>query len=518
MRIVSGTWYSTLALSAVALCGVPESAFGQAIEREYVTPIAGTSTQRFGYALAVDGEFMVGGAPYEDSNYVNSGCAFVFRWDPVAADWIETQQLFPSDPEADARFGVTVAISGDAIAVGAALEDNANGTNAGAVYVFRLDAFTGVWSEEQKIIENGGFSGNEFGTSVDLDGTALLIGASKCDMSAGLNAGCAFVYRWVNSWLNWVEEAMLVDPNSRAGDRAGYAVAIEGNLALVASPLANQAGVANAGSVAVWRESGSLWWHDQTLSASQKSTGDQFGISLAVRNGLVIVGVPFEDGSATLVDSGAACLFRHDGTSYAEEVRFAHPTPGPGQQFGRDVDVDDNLVVVGSMTDDAFGSDAGCAFTFRRGRRRWAFDQPFAASDAAADDHLGVQVALNDLQVLVAADGNNTVAGTDRGVVYGYLARELTAEITPSAPAPDAPVTMTGLYGTPGTPVLLVLVDLDGTSMFVPLLTDVFGVDHLWTVTDTAPNPPLGMHVGLMLFKISATGPLVASDTAYVDL
>jgi hypothetical protein len=501
----------------MALFATASLAAGQGLEHKTVTPAAGTSTQRFGYALAVEGDVMVAGAPFEDTNATNAGAAFVFRWDPVAGDWMEEQELFPSDPEALARFGSVVAISGDAIVVGAPLEDNANGTDAGAVYVFRFDAVAGSWSEEQKLIEPGGAAAYWFGNSVAISGDGLVVGVPNC-YTTGPNGGCAYVYRWLGSSSGWAVDVMLEDPLAGRGERAGSVVAIENDLVLVASPTSDKAGVQNAGSVAVWRKNGSVWSYDQELTSSHKTTDDRFGLSLAVRNGLVMVGAPLEDLSVALADSGAAYVFRHDGTAYVEESRFTHPSPASGQRFGVDVDIDGDLAVVGALYDDTAANDAGGVFTFRRARNAWAFDQPLGASDAAANDRLGGQVALNGFQILAGADGNDTAAGTDWGVVYGYLAAEMNLEITPSAPAPGALVTFTAFHGTPNDIVLTALTEVNGSFFFLPVFTDVFAGDHAWTLAGNAPNPLLGVHLGFRSFKFSEAGPIVASDTAYVDI
>jgi hypothetical protein len=505
-------------IGALAWLALALPASGQGLEHEYVTPAAGTSTQRFGYALAVDGDVMVAGAPSEDTQALNAGAAFVFRWDAVAGNWVEQQEMFASDPESLSGFGRTVAISGDVIVVGAPLEDNANGTDAGAVYVFRFDPVAGSWNEEQKIIEPGGGAYIEFGTSVGVSGTGLVIGSPKCDMSSGADAGCAYVYRWQSASLRWTAEVMLVDPYGGFFDHAGQAVAIESDVVLVSSPSSNEGGVKDAGAVVVWRKSGSVWSYDQRLTASHKTKSDQFGLSLVVKNSLVMIGSPLENSSSTLTDSGAAYVFRHDGVEYVEESRFTHPSPAAGQHFGSGVDIRDDLAVVGAGLDDTLGSDEGCVFTFRRARRAWAFDQSLGASDGAANDRLGGQVALNGSQILAAADGNDTASGSDWGVVYGYLAAEINLEITPSSPAAGAPLTITAFHGTPGDVVIIAATDVNGTPLFLPIFTDLFAADHAWTLPTNAPNPLFGIHVGLRAIKISEAGPIVLSDEAFVDV
>jgi hypothetical protein len=231
-----------------------------------------------------------------------------------------------------------------------------------------------------------------------------------------------------------------------------------------------------------------------------------------------MAGAPFENLDATNVESGAAYLFRFDGKRYVEENRFTHPAPLPKQQFGSDVDVMQHMVVIGAPSDDAAASDAGAAFTFRHGKRGWVFDQPLGASDAAAGDRLGGQVAMSDSRIFVAADGKDVNGFADWGQVDAWFSPELNLQITPGSPAAGAPVTLATFPGTPGDPLVIAIVDVGGSTMFLPFFLTTFGSEYDWTVTANAPNPLFGVRVGFQALKISATGPIVFSDVAYVDV
>jgi len=310
----------------------------------------------------------------------------------------------------------------------------------------------------------------------------------------------------------------LSDPYGGNRDHAGQAVAIEDHLVLVASPYSHEFGVKDAGSVAVWTESGFNWSHDQKLTASHSTASAAFGASVALRSGAVLVGAPDEDLDPTLPGAGAAYRFAFDGTKYVESARFTAPTPAPGQQFGADVDLFEDLVVVGAPSDDTLGSDAGAAFTFRFGRKAWWFDLPLRASDAAPGDRFGAQVALGGTRIFASVDGHDDAGGADWGMVDAWFAGEVNLEITPASPAPGAAVTLDVFPGTPGDPLVAAIVDVASTPMFVPLFVTTFASDYEWSITGAAPNPAFGVRVGFRAFKISATGPIVFSEIAYVDL
>jgi hypothetical protein len=161
--------------------------------------------------VALSGDSLVVGAPGENGcsrginggqanpNCSNAGAVYVFtRTEGV---WSQQAYIKASNTEAQDRFGSSVALAGDTLAVGAYQEDSAatgiNGNQAdnsaiesGAVYIFtRLG---GVWSQQAYIKASNTEAGDEFGTSIALDGDTLAVGAVTEDSAAtGVNGNQA---------------------------------------------------------------------------------------------------------------------------------------------------------------------------------------------------------------------------------------------------------------------------------------------------------------------------------------
>jgi hypothetical protein len=85
----------------------------------------------FGLSVAVSGSTIVVGAPFDDiGSNLNQGSAYVFgRQD---GSWVETQKLTASDAAVGALFGQSVEFSGSTIVVGAP-DDNGG---QGSAYIF----------------------------------------------------------------------------------------------------------------------------------------------------------------------------------------------------------------------------------------------------------------------------------------------------------------------------------------------------------------------------------------------
>ena len=164
----------------------------------------------------MDGDTVVVGATRDD----DSGSVYVFAkpsgvWD----DAIETAKLTASDEAADDNFGISVAVDGDAVVVGAPQTDDVNDndmsvSDSGSVYVFtKPGAGWATATETAKLTASDGAANDEFGRSVAVDGDTVVVGAHQVDHVDGggnsvPNSGAAYVYE-VSDWT-----AMA---NSRAG-------------------------------------------------------------------------------------------------------------------------------------------------------------------------------------------------------------------------------------------------------------------------------------------------------------
>jgi hypothetical protein len=110
----------------------------------------------FEEAVAIDGEWFIVGAPFQDGAGSNSGAAYLYRYDPTGPSWVEHTRLLAPDPGGYACFGSAVAIEGDRCAVGAKW-DSESAPGAGAVYVFRR--MEDAWSFDAKLLASDGAVG-----------------------------------------------------------------------------------------------------------------------------------------------------------------------------------------------------------------------------------------------------------------------------------------------------------------------------------------------------------------------
>jgi MYXO-CTERM domain-containing protein len=188
--------------------------------------------ERFGLRIAVDGDLAVVGASDATLSVGEEGAAYVFA--RTGAAWVQQQKLVAADGGPYDNFGTAVAIHGDTILVGSPYDDDA-GSDAGAVYVFRFDGTT--WSQQDKLVPSGGAPGDVFGSSLAMHG-ALALAGSPSDSEIASQAGAAYLLQDVNG--AWSFAHKLTVPTSGADDHFGLAVATDGSTALVGAPSADQ--------------------------------------------------------------------------------------------------------------------------------------------------------------------------------------------------------------------------------------------------------------------------------------
>ncbi|MHC4220176.1 MAG: hypothetical protein ACYSU7_17155, partial [Planctomycetota bacterium] len=172
---------------------------------------------------------------YNNGDHASS--AFVFRFNAATSQWNQEQKLLTPSGSG------TVAISGDRILMGEANDDQ-NGPASGAAYIFRFDGSS--WSQEQILLASDGAPFNAFGGyGVALAGDTAVIAAPGHDhgcpnpeVYGNCNPfGAAYVFRF--DGVVWVEVAELPGPRtSSSGDAFGRSAAISGDTLLIGATYA----------------------------------------------------------------------------------------------------------------------------------------------------------------------------------------------------------------------------------------------------------------------------------------
>ncbi|MEZ5977592.1 MAG: hypothetical protein R3F34_05170 [Planctomycetota bacterium] len=310
----------------------------------------------FGTSVAIDGERAVVGAPYVDTLTINEGAAFVFERQPNGS-WLQVAVLQAGDGTTGDRFGATVAIDGDTIVVGAPDDDPSGLSSAGSAYVFERDG-GGNWNEAAKLVSPSSGATRRFGAHLDLDGDTIAVGQNLKASESGQPQVFLFA-RNGGAWpledslaspdrstpgsnlfcsdLDLDGDRLLVgDPATTAGGRAllyerqganwigvdviaasaliskapvGTTVALCGDTAVLGGPGSAQ----KEGRAAIFLESSFGGWRELASIEPDIRSGiapDEYALDLAMDDATIVAGAPRLTPVETGIRTGATFVLR----------------------------------------------------------------------------------------------------------------------------------------------------------------------------------------------------------------
>ncbi|NNC85065.1 MAG: T9SS type A sorting domain-containing protein [Bacteroidia bacterium] len=412
----------------------------------------------FGHAISISGDFLIVGAYNEDDDengnvpMEEAGSIYFFEND-LSGNWNQQQKMVASDRSIDDRFGWSVAIDGDWAASGAVLEDhNESGLlyqkDAGSVYLYKRDA-AGHWIQEQKIVAADRQSGDYFGSTLSMFGHYLAVGAHLEDDDVNGNnalaqAGAVYIFKKDNQDV-WNEIAKVLPNDRGVGDEFGIAVSLNNNRLVVGAHAEdhNVSGSVqrkNAGAVYVFtRDLNDNWIQEQKLVASDRSPYDAFGYAVDIYDDKLIVGAFEEDedvlGGNTQSGAGSAYTFERNAQNvWTETQKLIGTDRTPNDHFGFSVAIEHNHCVVGAYQEDFDANglflkgDAGAAFVFKQdASNNWNMIEKIVAFDRDTFDNFGYAVDINGTNVLVGAEkededinASNSLANSGSVYVFEY--------------------------------------------------------------------------------------------------
>ena len=350
----------------------------------------------FGASVALSGDSAVIGA-YGVS--ASRGAAFVFT--RSAGIWTEQASLSASNGDSGDRFGWSVAVQGDTAVVGATHHTVEVGGNfndrQGAVYVFTRSGAS--WSEQTRLSASEGSEDDRFGHAVALSAGSLGVGAIDFNRATGAEVGAGFVF--TGSGSSWSEQSTLSAGIGKGEAELGFAVALDGDRALIGLPKDSAPGNLRQGSAILFSRDGGSWTQLAQLTALDGDVEDRFGHSVALSGNTALVGA-YQHNSGR----GAAYVFTGNGSSWTQQAKLSADDAQSGDYFGWSVALDGDTAVIGAYLEDNPFANAGSAYVFTRSAELWTQQAKLGApsQDAGLDDHFGYSVAIDGDTLLVGAN------------------------------------------------------------------------------------------------------------------
>lgn len=250
-------------------------------------PATGMPNDRFGWSVTVSRNLLAVGAPMDDEQSTDAGAAYVFRRGPNG--WIQETKLLSPNAPGDS-FGLSVDLWDDTLVVG---EPRASSPRA---YVYRRSA-EGTWSPEATLFPTPGGNPGEFGESVAIYQDQVLVGASEFQFPIGGPVGpIGAVYPFFREGDTWSAGTRIDSPTGFATGHFGFAIDLYDEYAVIGAYNETYSSEGMEGAAYVYQLSSPTQWSlYQTLVSSDQSPEDFFGQSVSIYQDRLLVGAPGED-------------------------------------------------------------------------------------------------------------------------------------------------------------------------------------------------------------------------------
>ena len=337
----------------------------------------------FGQSVAMFGRTALVGAPTTDHG---RGVVYVYTR-RTSGTWRLRQTITARDSKRGDYFGMSVAISGSTIFVGATHRSH----DEGAAYVFVRSG--GHWVQAQEL-------GANHATTDQLFGNAVAVGpgyAVVCGMGgpAPPRPGYCSAYQQTSS--GWVHTQTLQTlSDKKPGVQFGSCVALGGDQLIIGSPGEHHLN----GAAYLYIRRGGKWHPEQYLTVPLSGTDNEFGSSVAVNNTRALVGTWFENvGPAQ--SAGAAYIFERTSNGWKLQQRIVEAHPRINDQLGTAVAFSGGEAVIGAPGRYHF---KGAAYVYAESGGHWILRNKLTAPTLQRE-YLGASLATTAKIILTPAYG-----------------------------------------------------------------------------------------------------------------
>jgi FG-GAP repeat len=298
----------------------------------------------FGIAVAIDGDTIAIGA-YKETLGANTFQGSVYIFVRNDNQWTQQAKLVAGDGDEDDVFGYSVALDGDTVVVGAPGRDHGVFAAYGAAYVFTRTGTT--WTQRARLLHADGFTSDNFGLAVAVHGNTIVVSTNRHDVGLTRNQGAAWVYS--RSGNNWIQQAKLIASDAAEFADFGASVDVDGSTIVVGS--LDGANDEFHGAAYIFERSGVLWREKAKLTAPDAAINDRLGFSVAIEGDTVVAG-SLGDDIGTHLNQGSVHIFKRDGETWS---LFAKRTAFDGAEFdilGYAVAISGDSIAAGAPNDD----------------------------------------------------------------------------------------------------------------------------------------------------------------------
>lgn len=330
-----------------------------------------------------------------------------------------TTQVKLSEPIPD--FGIPVDIDGNTAAIRGGGFRFGDFPN-GTVCIYAREGTT--WSREQCVTDTDDVPNSDdgYGNGIALSGDTLVVGASS-DATNGLIAGAAYVY--VRNGHTWSLQQKLFPSDPSPLAQFGIAVDIVGDTIVIGAYGDDDSGY-GTGAAYVFRRNGTVWTEEQKLKASDEQAESSFGLSVSINGQTIAVGSPSASSPETQF-CGAVYAFVNNGSGWQQQAKITPNNTMPNQQFGFTVSISGDTIVaaapgevIGAPSVEAQNvRSKGAVYIFDRTGTSWGHQKRFFERDTNRTGGFAVRAAI-DGDTIIVGDPTYDAGARFTGAVYVF--------------------------------------------------------------------------------------------------
>jgi len=389
-------------IALLALVAFAENALAQTytLARTFQNPSTDIDDE-FGLTIALFDNNLLIGALEDDTFGPNQG--IVYLVEISTGNILRTfQDPTPNPNDGEVGFGVSIAVNGNQILIGAHRDDVVDGDD-GAVYLF--DGLSGALLQTFNNPAPEGVGGGDlFGSSATFVGNNVLISSPGEDAEA-TNAGRVYLFDGATGVLIHT----FLNPTPAIHATFGNRIAVAGNFIIIRSRFNEEASL-DAGAVYVFDSSSFVLI--RTILNPAPDPNDDFGSFVATDGNKILAGASGNDTGGT--NSGVSYLF--DGMTGTLLHTFLNPTAAANDLFGSAGGIFGSKVLIGAPFDDTGATDAGAAYLFDLNTHNLI--STFSNPNPAFDDRFGSSFVVLGNDIYIGAPGQTQL---NQGKVYCFV-------------------------------------------------------------------------------------------------
>jgi hypothetical protein len=263
-----------------------------------------------------------------------------------------------------------------------------------------------IANTETKLTSFDGAAGDWYGYSVAVGSGRIVIG-SLYDDDNSADSGSAYIYDLNGNFIK-----KIIASDGDLGDAFGLSVSVGSGRIVIGAPYDENDGFPSSGSAYVYDLNGN---EIAKLTAFDRANGDNYGGSVTVGSGRILIGSLADDDS-----TGSVYVYDLNGNFIKKIIAFDGAT---GDQYGSSVSVGSGRIVIGAHRDDDNGSDSGSAYVYDLNGN---LITKLTAYDGASGDSYGYSVSVGSGRIVVGSPNHDNLesawpAGSaDAGAIYIY--------------------------------------------------------------------------------------------------